>query len=126
LMHPALLGSFTVSPAQGLSFRVLYGTLARLAGADAVVFPNHGGRFAFSPEDCREIVRGCEAPLGGLRTSLPAPAGGMSLARVPEMRAFYGDDVLLLIGGDLHRHGDLEGTCRRLRSMVELSPEVEP
>jgi ribulose-bisphosphate carboxylase large chain len=119
LMHPALLGGFTVSPDQGISHDVLYGTLARLAGADVSIFPNHGGRFSFSPGDCRAIVRGCAAPLGLLRTALPAPAGGMSLGRVAEMRAFYGDDAVLLIGGDLHRHGDLEATCRRFREMVE-------
>jgi len=122
LFHPALLGGFTVSPDSGIAHEVLYGTLARLAGADVVAFPNHGGRFRFSPEDCRGITRGCAAHLGDLRTTLPAPAGGMSLDRVNEMRAFYGDDLALLIGGDLHRHGDLVETCRRFREMVESSP----
>jgi ribulose-bisphosphate carboxylase large chain len=119
LLHPALLGGFTVSPASGIAHEVLFGTLARLAGADIVIFPNHGGRFSFSPGDCRRITHGCAAPLGELRTAFPAPAGGMTLERVPEMRAFYGDDVVLLIGGDLHRHGDLVETCRRFREMVE-------
>ena len=120
LFHPALLGGFTVSPDAGIAHEVLYGTLARLAGADVVIFPNHGGRFSFSPTDCRRITRGCAAPLDGRRTALPAPAGGMSLDRVDELRTFYGDDVVLLIGGDLHRHGDLVETCRRFREMVEL------
>jgi len=33
--------------------------------------------------------------------SLPVPAGGMTIARVPEMLDFYGSDVMLLIGGAL-------------------------
>ncbi len=119
LFHPALLGGFTVSPNAGIAHEVLYGTLARLAGADVVVFPNHGGRFSFSQSDCRRITRGCATPLGSYRTTFPAPAGGMTLERVDEMRAFYGDDMVLLIGGDLHRHGDLVETCRRFREMVE-------
>jgi len=119
LFHPALLGGFTVSPDSGIAHEVLYGTIARLAGADVVVFPNHGGRFSFSTQDCRRITRGCGAPQGGRRTTFPAPAGGMTLDRIDEMREFYGDDMVLLIGGDLHRHGDLVKTCRRVREMLD-------
>lgn len=119
LFHPSLLGGFTVSPDAGVDHRVLYGTLARLAGADAVIFPNYGGRFAFSTDDCRGITAGCAAPLGAISIAFPAPAGGMSLGRVAELRDFYGDDMVLLIGGDLHRHGDLVETCRRFRAMVD-------
>ncbi len=94
LFHPALLGGFTVAPDAGISHEVLYGTLARLAGADVVIFPNHGGRFSFSTGDCSRITKGCAAPLGALRTAFPAPAGGMTLDRVAEMRAFYGEAVV--------------------------------
>jgi ribulose-bisphosphate carboxylase large chain len=34
------------------------------------------------------------------------PAGGMTLARVPEMLDFYGPDVMLLIGGSLLAGGE--------------------
>ena len=119
LFHPSLLGGFTVGPEAGIDHQVLYGTLARLAGADAVIFPNFGGRFSFSTDDCRGITAGCASPLGEISTAFPTPAGGMSLDRVAELRDFYGDDVVLLIGGDLHRHGDLVETCRGFRAMVE-------
>jgi ribulose-bisphosphate carboxylase large chain len=36
-----------------------------------------------------------------MRASSPAPAGGMTLQRVPEMLRFYGKDVMMLIGGAL-------------------------
>ena len=43
----------------------------------------------------------------------------MSLARVPELLEFYGPDVILLIGGDLHRHGaGVEDGCRRFAELV--------
>ena len=32
---------------------------------------------------------------------LPVPAGGMTVARVPEMRQRFGEDTMLLIGGSL-------------------------
>jgi ribulose-bisphosphate carboxylase large chain len=114
-----LLGSFVVEPTHGIAHGTLLGTIARLAGADVTIFPNHGGRFSFSPDECREIVTACRAPLGSLAPILPAPAGGMKVERVAEMRAFYGDDVVLLIGGDLHRGPDLVDRCKALRELVE-------
>ena len=119
LAHPAFQGSFTLNPDGGLSHGVLYGLLNRLAGADAAIFPSYGGRFAFSPDDCRGIRHAATAPLGGLRSLFPVPAGGMSLARVPELVRFYGPDCCLLIGGDLHAAGpDLTANCRALLAAV--------
>jgi ribulose-bisphosphate carboxylase large chain len=119
LCHPALLGSFMVSPAQGLAPAVTLAELPRLAGADASIFPSYGGRFVFTPDECRAIARGAAAPMDGLAPLWPAPAGGMSLARVPEIVRFYGPDTLLLIGGDLHRHGSLRRGCELFRGLVE-------
>ncbi len=120
LCHPALLGSFTTRPSDGIAHGVLYGTLVRLFGADATIFPHFGGRFAFTPLECAEIVRAARTPLGMLAPILPVPAGGMALARVPELLRFYGPDVVLLIGGDLHRHGpDLVQNARRFVAAVE-------
>lgn len=120
MSHPALLGSFTVHPSAGFSHFALYGQLMRLAGADACIFPNYGGRFSFSESDCRAIAAGCAEPMGAIRASLPTPAGGMSLERVPEMCAFYGNEMVLLIGGDLHRQGaSLSDACRRFVEIAE-------
>ena len=103
--HPAFQGAFTVHQDAGITPGVLFGTLNRLGGADAAIFPNFGGRFSFAEAACRDLAERARAPLGQLRALFPVPAGGMSLERVREMRRFYGDDVILLIGGDLHRHG---------------------
>lgn len=122
LSHPAFLGSFTADPEHGISHGVLYGTFARLAGADASIFPNYGGRFSFSREECLEIVEGAASPLGHLRPIFPAPAGGMRLERVPELCRTYGLEAILLVGGDLHRHGpDLAENCRRFARLVAES-----
>jgi ribulose-bisphosphate carboxylase large chain len=120
LAHPALQGSLVVSPTQGVAHGVLFGLFNRLGGADGVIFPNYGGRFSFSRGECRAIASACRAPLGELRPALPIPAGGMTLVRVPEIVEFYGSDVVLLIGGDLHRGLDgLADNCRRFRESVE-------
>ena len=122
LTHPALQGSF-VTGTGGMSHGVIFGLLARLAGADATIFPNFGGRFSFSREECKDIFKGTEAPMGRIKSIFPAPGGGMSLARVPEMLETYGKDLIFLIGGGLFKHGpDLAENCRHFRKMVENMP----
>jgi len=119
LTHPALQGSF-VSSRNGISHGVIFGQLARLAGADATIFPNFGGRFSFSREECKGIADATSAPMGHLKPIVPAPGGGMSLDKVPDMLETYGQDLILLIGGGLFKHGpDLIENCRYFRKMVE-------
>ena len=95
LAHPALGGAARIAPP------LLFGRIFRLLGADATVFPNHGGRFSYSPTTCAALAQAALAPWHGLRACAPVPAGGMSIERVDEMLAFYGRDVILLIGGAL-------------------------
>ncbi|MEZ6076123.1 MAG: RuBisCO large subunit C-terminal-like domain-containing protein [Pirellulaceae bacterium] len=116
---PGILRSVHDQSLRGISHGAFYGRIARLAGADATIFPNYGGRFAFSTDECRDIVAGCDASLGDIRPIFPAPAGGMKVQRVPELCDFYGKDTVLLIGGDLHRHGsDLVQSCRQFAESV--------
>ncbi len=95
LAHPSMGGAARIAPA------CLIGKLFRLLGADAVIFPNHGGRFGYTERTCRDIAANARAPWHGLAPAMPVPAGGMRLARVPEMLDFYGPDTMLLIGGSL-------------------------
>lgn len=95
LAHPAFGGATRIAPA------LLLGKLFRLFGADATIFPNHGGRFSYSRETCLAIAAAAREPWEGVRPALPVPAGGMSVERVAEMRQVYGADTMLLIGGDL-------------------------
>jgi ribulose-bisphosphate carboxylase large chain len=93
--HPSMGGAARIAP------ELLIGKLFRLIGADAVIFPNHGGRFGYTPEVCRQLAEQALMPHDGIRSSIPVPAGGMTVERVPEMLDFYGADVMLLIGGNL-------------------------
>jgi ribulose-bisphosphate carboxylase large chain len=95
MAHPALAGAARIAPP------VLLGKLFRLFGADATIFPNHGGRFTFSRETCLAIAKAARDPWHDLRPAFPVPAGGMAVERVEEMLRFYGHDTILLIGGGL-------------------------
>lgn len=119
MSHPALLGSFVTSPENGISHYALFGQICRLAGADATVYPNWGGRFAFSRAECASIAAGASEGMGGLQPIFPSPGGGMSLERVPELYEVYGRDVILLIGGGLFKKGpDLIANCREFLAMI--------
>ena len=100
IAHPAFAGAGRIAPA------VLLGKLFRLFGADATIFPNHGGRFSYERDTCCAIAAAAREPWAGVRPTLPVPAGGMTLARVPEMKETYGRNVMLLIGGGLLAAGD--------------------
>jgi hypothetical protein len=80
---------------------LLLGKLYRLFGVDATVFPNHGGRFGYTPATCLALAEEARQPWAGLAACVPVSTGGMTTARVPEMLDFYGPDVMLLIGGNL-------------------------
>jgi ribulose-bisphosphate carboxylase large chain len=113
MAHPALAGAYRLAPP------LVLGTLFRLYGADAVIFPHAGGRFPFGHELCRELAERLRRPWEGLAAALPVPAGGMSLERVQEMRAFYGIDAMFLVGGSLYQAGDaLEARAREFVERV--------
>ncbi len=120
ISHPAFLGSYVTSHESGISHFALFGQMMRLAGADGVVYPNYGGRFSFSLEDCASIVEGCSQEMENIRTIFPCPGGGMSLDNVPEMKNLYGQDVMFLIGGGLFQLGpDLVQNCRQFKQLIE-------
>ena len=100
IAHPALGGASHIHPP------LLCGLIFRLCGADATIFPNYGGRFSYSRELCVALTARAREPHGHLRACLPVPAGGMNVARVPEMLGLYGRDTMLLIGGALLAAGD--------------------
>jgi ribulose-bisphosphate carboxylase large chain len=95
MTHPAMAGAARIAPP------LLIGKLFRLFGADATVFPNHGGRFGYSTDTCRALAGAALDDWHGLKSCVPVPAGGMTPERVPDMLDFYGRDVMLLIGGGL-------------------------
>jgi ribulose-bisphosphate carboxylase large chain len=98
--HPSMGGAARIAP------ELLIGSLFRLLGADAVIFPSFGGRFGYSQSTCRQLAENARRTDDGLRAVLPVPAGGMTLQRTQEILEFYGPDTMLLIGGNLLLAGD--------------------
>lgn len=124
MAHPTFAGAYFHDGSHGIDPGLLLGTLFRLAGCDATVYPNLGGRFSFTAEDCQQIDRRSLAPLGKLRTALPAPAGGMSYDNLDQMARDRGQDSIFLIGGALlGDSADLRSsTARFLDRIMSLFP----
>ena len=93
--HPAMAGASRIAPP------LLFGKLFRLFGADAVIYPNYGGRFSYSPETSRAVADAARRDWHGLRRRLPVSGGRHDAGAVAEILDFYGPDTMLLIGGSL-------------------------
>ncbi len=130
MAHPTFAGTFFHDRNHGVEPGLLLGTLFRLAGMDASIFPNFGGRFDLTDTNTRSIADHLRRPLGGLRPALPAPAGGMKLRSIPAMAEQYGPDAIFLVGGALlGSDQSLEKSTAEMRDAVARSFEeslVEP
>jgi ribulose-bisphosphate carboxylase large chain len=118
LAHPALGGAARIAPP------LLIGKLFRWLGADAVIYPNFGGRFAYDEATCAAIANNARAAWGSFRPTLPVPAGGLSVERVDEIAAFYGRDVMLLIGGSLLAAADRGARTRAFVAAIERAAGI--
>ena len=126
MAHPAFSGSFYANRTHGIAPEVLLGTLFRLMGCDMSVFPNHGGRFGLTRDECVGIQSALQEPLGNYAPAWPAPAGGMSFDKLPSMAEAYGADSVFLVGGALLSHGaDLAQSTRAYLGVINEHFEEE-
>lgn len=117
--HPAFIGSFAVNKF-GINHSSIFGIIQRLSGADVSIFPNYGGRFSFSKDECRSISNSCKKSINNIKTIFPSPAGGMTLEKAEGIIDFYGEDVMLLIGGGLFKgEKSLIENCKDLRDLIK-------
>lgn len=117
IAHPSFSGSIHIRE------HVLFGKLFRMLGADAVIFPNYGGRFSYPAAVCNQIASTLRSPMDHILPAFPVPAGGMSVTRVPELVQFFGRDAILLIGGSLLEAGEhlTERTCEFVRAVSDAT-----
>ena len=123
--HPALAGAL-VSAGRGFAPEVLFGDLFRLAGSDAVIFPNAEGRFPFTYDHCRAIERQLQRPLGALAPAFLVLGGGVDAARLATWIPRYGPDVVWLVGGALYARADLRAAAAEMAERVRRVPAGAP
>ena len=120
MTHPTMSGTHFHDPSHGMTPAMLLGTLFRLFGADISVFPNSGGRFTFSAQECQDLAQALRGPMGPLKGAFPSPAGGMTIEKVGNMVDAFGNDTALLIGGALLKYApDPEVSARAFVTALE-------
>jgi ribulose-bisphosphate carboxylase large chain len=119
ITHPAYLGSYVLSPDQGLSAGLLFGTIFRMAGADSILIPLPSERFSLKVEDCEAIVKRCHSVDPIWKTTLPILGGSMSERVLPELWRKFGNDVVYLLGRELYgMSADLVKNVQKLRRVL--------
>jgi ribulose-bisphosphate carboxylase large chain len=117
--HPAFSGSHILHAGSGFTKAFLYGELWRALGADLIIYPNAGGRFSYSREECLAINEAARRPMAGFRSSFPMPGGGMQRANLPEWVRAYGPDTVYLLGGSLYQHPEgIEAAAREISELL--------
>jgi ribulose-bisphosphate carboxylase large chain len=120
IAHPSFGGATRILP------ELLYGKLFPLYGADATIFANFGGRFAYSRPTCRNLADALVTPdEPGVLPTFPMPAGGIKYQNVADVLAFYGTEVILLMGGGLYEAGDDTALYARAQEFVRHVAEFE-
>jgi len=120
MTHPSFTGTHFHDPEHGMTPAMLLGRLFRIFGADISVFPNAGGRFTFTDQECLDLAIAMQEPLGDVKPGFPSPAGGMTIEKIDSMVAAFGHDAVFLIGGALMRHApDPEVGARAFITAIE-------
>lgn len=126
LAHPTFTGCYFHDENHGIDPGVMLGQCFRWIGCDATIFPNEGGRFAFTAEQCQRIADAARREEHSFRPCWPAPAGGMNYDRLPEMAARFGTDAIFLIGGALLADSAnlAASTARHVERIESLFPQA--
>lgn len=106
MAHPAFSGPYTINTKSGIEADIYFGKLWRAFGADAVIYPNAGGRFSYTIDECLSINDACRDEFGTFRPIFPVPGGGIDRDSVSKWKEKYGQNTIFLIGGSLYMHPD--------------------
>jgi 2,3-diketo-5-methylthiopentyl-1-phosphate enolase len=101
-----LAGAFYQSPYSGISSFLIMGKLARLAGADIVVYPAPYGKAPFLKEKYLAIAKTHRYRMHHLKPTFPMPSGGITPGMVLRVMKDLGNDIIIGSGGGIHAHPD--------------------
>lgn len=122
LAHLDFAGTMYESPVSGVSSHLILGKLARLAGADIVVYPSPYGKFPFLKEKHLYIGYHLNKEWGNFNRVFPMPGGGIMPSVVPAIVNDLGIDCILGAGGAIHGHpmGPVAG-AKAMRQAIDAT-----
>ncbi len=120
MAHPAFSGPYTIHKNSGFKPSIYFGLLWRALGADCIIYPNAGGRFSYTLQECLDINSECRSPKLDLPESFPVPAGGINRNSLKDWMKDYGRDTIFLIGGSLYQHPEgLKSAAKEFQKTLE-------
>lgn len=120
MAHPAFSGPYTIHKNSGFMPSVYFGLLWRALGADCIIYPNAGGRFSYTLQQCMDINRECRSQDFDMAASFPVPAGGINRNSLNDWMKDYGRDTIFLIGGSLYQHPEgLKTAAKEFQKTLE-------
>ena len=124
LAHLDFGGALYASPWHGVSSVLLYGKLARLAGADLLTIPTPYGKFALTYEKYIKIVINLRCKLFDKRATFPIVGGAIKQGNLPKLFKDLGTEFVVGAGGAVYAHpmGPTAG-AKAFRQGINLSME---
>ncbi|MEQ8523608.1 RuBisCO large subunit C-terminal-like domain-containing protein [Gracilimonas sp.] len=120
IAHPAFSGTFVTDPDHGFTPSFLYGELYRAFGADFTVYPNTGGRFSFTPEECNDLNDSARTLDSPFKPIFPMPGGGMKRETIPNWIKEYGKDTIFLLGASMLQHpGGIRKASEEVKEILQ-------
>lgn len=104
LAHYAGSGPWIESTASGMDSLLYLGKLARLAGADLVLYNTPYGGYPYLRQKYMLMAQTLKQKLHHLKPSLPAVGGGVTPGMVPRLVRELGTDVVIAAGGSIQGH----------------------
>ncbi|WP_436664073.1 2,3-diketo-5-methylthiopentyl-1-phosphate enolase [Alicyclobacillus acidoterrestris] len=103
LAHPAVSGALYGGDTYGIEADIVLGQLARMAGADMVIFPSMYGSVVLGEAATARLIRHLRSE-SVHRPALPAPSAGIYPGLVPQLYRDFGNDLIVNAGGGIHGH----------------------
>lgn len=104
LAHPAMAGSFYVSPDSGFTAALTLGKFVRMSGADMMIYPSPFGKVPLVREKAVRVAQEMVAPFYHLKSTFPGPGAGSHPGIVPALVENMGTDIVIGAGGGIHGH----------------------
>lgn len=104
LSHPDYAAAQSYAPDTGTAVALLWGKLARLAGADIAITTNYYGKIAVLRDSYLRTCRDLQMKFHDIKDCFPAPSGGMYQGVVPNTIYEVGPNVVIAAGGAVHGH----------------------
>jgi 2,3-diketo-5-methylthiopentyl-1-phosphate enolase len=122
LGHLAFAGGLYAAPWTGVSSHLVLGKLPRLAGADAVIYPNPYGSLRSTRSKHLAIARSMTDPFFGIPRIAPVAGGGIHPGMVPVLLGDLGVDHAVAAGGAVHGHPmGVTAGARAIRQAIEAT-----